>query len=163
MKKLFLLVLFLILVPIMGTVEAGPGLCRATSTSLTWANLKDVPCSVTLDGSTRAVLNSEDVAVGVIKNESRFAYTNIVLAAPTTTVVKSGAGLLHVITVNKSTALGVIQCFDNTSASGNIIATITQPAAVLQSQIVLWYDTTFSLGLTCVTSIAAQDITVSSR
>ena len=88
---------------------------------------------------------------------------NIVLAAPTTTVIKTGAGMLHLIQINKTTALGVITCYDNTAASGTLIGTITQPAAVLASQITLIYDVNFSIGLTCVTATAAQDITVSYR
>lgn len=112
------------------------------------------------------VLNTfagEDVANDVRKVEQRFAYRNIILAAPTTTVIKSGPGFLHLITVNKSTALGVIICYDNTVGSGPIIMTNTQPAAVLETQFTLHYDVAFTVGLTCVTSGAAQDITVSSR
>lgn len=108
-------------------------------------------------------LAGEDVANDVLKVEQRFAYKNITLANPTTTVVKSGPGLLHLITVNKTAASGVITCYDNTAGSGTVIATITQPATLLASQISLPYDVAFSVGLTCVTATAAQDITVSYR
>lgn len=91
------------------------------------------------------------------------SFVNITLAAPTTTVIKSGAGVLRTITVNKTTALGVIQCFDNTAASGTVIATITQPATVLATSLSLIYDIAFATGLTCLTSTAAQDLTVSFR
>jgi hypothetical protein len=57
----------------------------------------------------------------------------------------------------------VITCYDNTVASGNVIATITMPATLLASQIVLDYDVVFNLGLVCVTSVAAQDLTISYR
>lgn len=105
----------------------------------------------------------EDIPNDVMKVEQRFGYINIVLAAPTTTVVKSGAGFLHAVNINKTANTGVITCYDNTAASGTVIGTITQPAAVLASQVSMIYDVTFSLGLTCVTSVAAQDITISYR
>lgn len=109
------------------------------------------------------LLAGEDQTAGVTKVEQRFSLTNITLAAPTTTVIKSGAGFIHLITINKAAATGVITCYDNTAGSGTVIATITQPAAVVQSQDTLIYDGTFATGLTCVTATAAQDITVSWR
>lgn len=108
-------------------------------------------------------LAGEDLTNDVLKVEQRFSYTPITLAAPTTTVVKSGAGFLHAIIINKATATGVITIYDNTAASGTIIATITQPAAVLATSYVLPYNVSFATGLTIVTSAAAQDITVSWR
>jgi hypothetical protein len=59
--------------------------------------------------------------------------------------------------------LGVIAIYDNTAGSGTLIGTITQPAALLASQVDLAYDVKFSTGLTIVTSGASQDITVSYR
>ena len=59
-------------------------------------------------------------------------YTNV--ASATTTAVKSGAGTLHSITVNKAVASGVITVYDNTAGSGTKIATITNPATLLHSQ-----------------------------
>ena len=50
------------------------------------------------------LLAGEDLANDVLKTEQRFSYLNIVLAAPTTTVVKSGVGFLHAITINKDAA-----------------------------------------------------------
>ncbi len=105
----------------------------------------------------------EDLTNDVMKCEEQFSYTNITLAAPTTTVVKSGAGLLHCIQINKAVATGVITVYDNTAASGTVIATITQPAAVLATTQNCLYDVKFNTGLTVVTSTAAQDITVSTR
>jgi len=116
-----------------------------------------------MDVNEKTLLAGEDLTVGVMKVEQRFNATNITLAAPTTTVVKSGAGFLHAIIINKTTATGVITIYDNTAASGTIIATITQPAAVLATSYVLSYDVSFATGLTIVTSTAAQDITVSWR
>jgi hypothetical protein len=84
--------------------------------------------------------------------------TNITLAAPTTTVVKTGQGILHSITFNKPVATGVVTVYDDTAASGTVIATITTPANPMP--VTLTYDRHFTVGLTVVTATAAQDITV---
>lgn len=91
----------------------------------------------------------------------KYNYTNITAAAPTTTTIKTGPGILHAVIINASAATGVITIYDNTAASGNKIATITTPASVVESQYVLLYDVEFLVGLTVVTSTAAQDITIS--
>lgn len=83
--------------------------------------------------------------------------TNIVTA--TTTVVKSGAGILRQIVFNKPVVLGVTTIYDNTAASGTKIATITNPAALLSQQMAIPYNVRFQTGLTIVTS-TADDITV---
>lgn len=83
-----------------------------------------------------------------------FSYTNI--SAGATTVVKSGAGVLHSITVN-TTAAGAITVYDNTAASGTKIATIAASPVIGSTFI---YDVSFGTGLTIVTA-AASDITVS--
>ncbi len=88
-----------------------------------------------------------------------YSFLNIVLAAPTTTVVQTGSGILHTITFNKPVATGVVTIYDNTSAAGTIIATITVPASPMP--VTLTYDAAYSTGLTIVTATAAQDITVS--
>ena len=81
------------------------------------------------------------------------------IAGAATTVVKTGAGVLKKIIINKAVATGVVTVYDNTADSGTKIGTITQPAAVLQSQNVLFFDLAFSTGLTIVTS-STDDITV---
>lgn len=83
-------------------------------------------------------------------------YLNIVAAA--TTVVKSGPGTLKRITINKAVANGVITIYDNTAASGTKIATITNPATLLQSYGYIEMDVRFTTGLTIVTS-STDDIT----
>ncbi len=93
--------------------------------------------------------------------EQRNTFLNITAAAPTTTLVKSGVGLLHAIIFNKPVATGVVTIYDNTAASGTIIATITTPANPLPVPLV--YDVAFSTGLTITTATAAQDITVAYR
>lgn len=110
------------------------------------------------------LIAGEDLTNDVLKVEQRFSFANIVLAAPTTTVVKSGAGFLHGITINKSLANGVITIYDNTAGSGTLIGAITKPAVLLSDTLqTAIYDVSFATGLTIVTSGAAQDITVSYR
>ena len=83
---------------------------------------------------------------------------NITLAAPTTTVVKTGQGILHTITFNKPVATGTIIVYDALTAT-NPIASITIPAS--PQPVTLHYDVVFETGLTIVTDTAAQDMTVS--
>lgn len=84
-----------------------------------------------------------------------FEYKNITTA--TTTVVKSGTGVLKAITVN-TTAAGTVTVYDNTSAAGAKIATLK--ASVLEGT--YEFNVAFGTGLTIVTG-AASDITVTYR
>jgi hypothetical protein len=88
-----------------------------------------------------------------------YLYNNI--TTDTTTVVKTGAGVLHSITINGPTAAGVITLFDNTAASGTKIGTITVPASP-QAETLL-YDVAFTTGLTILTATQTEDLTVSYR
>jgi hypothetical protein len=81
-------------------------------------------------------------------------YSNIVLAAPTTTVIKSGSGILVGVVCNTPASGAVATVYDNTAGSGTKIATILGTA-----QSSLRYDCRFSTGLTVVTSTAAADWT----
>jgi len=91
--------------------------------------------------------------------DTSYQFRNITTA--TTTTVKSGVGQLHSITVNKQVIAGTITVYDNTAASGTIIATITFGAALAgDPPITGLYGISFTTGLTIVTS-AATDITVS--
>lgn len=82
-----------------------------------------------------------------------FNYTNITTA--TTTVVKSGTGILHGIVIN-TTAAATITIYDNTSAAGTKIATIAASPAIGST---FTYNVAFATGLTIVTA-GASDITV---
>lgn len=86
-----------------------------------------------------------------------YSYNHILLAAPTTTVVKTGAGILHTITFNKPVATTVVIIYDGIDATGPI-ASVTVPASPLP--VTLTYDAAFTVGLTIVTTTAASDITV---
>lgn len=86
-------------------------------------------------------------------------YTPLNIPAGTaTTVVKSGAGLFHTLTINtKGASSNVITVYDNTAASGTLIATIdgtTGPITYL-------YDVAFATGLTVKsTTGTGADMTV---
>lgn len=81
------------------------------------------------------------------------------ITGATTTVIKSGAGILRRIVFNKFIALGVATLYDNTAGSGTVLATVTLPAALLASNGSIEYNLNFATGLTIVTS-AAFDMTV---
>lgn len=87
-------------------------------------------------------------------NES-YRYTAINTA--TTTVVKSGTGVLHSLSVAAGT-LGAITVYDNTAGSGTTIMRTFTPTVA--GNFVL--DVAFSTGLTIVTA-AATVVTVSYR
>lgn len=76
-----------------------------------------------------------------------------------TTLVKTGAGILHSITFNKPVATGTVKIDDALTDTTPVIGTITIPASPMP--VTLFYDLAFSVGLTIVTGTAAQDITVS--
>lgn len=86
-----------------------------------------------------------------------YSYAHIILAAPTTTVVKVGEGILHTITINNPVATEVIIIYDGINAT-NPIGSITIPASPMP--VTLTYDASFTVGLTIVTTTAASDITV---
>ena len=93
-------------------------------------------------------------------NSDMNAFTYIVTAA--TTVVRTGAGILHAITCNKAIAAGTITIYDGLTAAGTKIGIVTHPATLLQNHYTLIYDVAFTTGLTIVTA-EANDITVSWR
>jgi hypothetical protein len=88
---------------------------------------------------------------------SAYKFLNIVLAAPTTTVVKTGPGILHTICINTTAATGTVTIYDNTAGSGTKIGTIT---AFASTNPCFTYDAGFTTGLTIVTATAANDLTV---
>lgn len=112
--------------------------------------------------SLGTAIRGEDPANDVMKTEQQMNYTHITAAAPTTTVVKSGAGLLHSIDFT-AVATGVITIYDNTAASGTVMRIITSPATILQNEVNKILNLKFTIGCTIVTSTAAQDIAVGTR
>jgi hypothetical protein len=87
-----------------------------------------------------------------------YSYQNI--TTDTTTTLKSIPGYLHTVCVNTPAATGTITIYDNTVGSGTKIGTITSYASTPRC---FTYDVAFWNGLTIVTAVAAQDITVSFR
>lgn len=84
-------------------------------------------------------------------------YETNYIATQTTTVVKTGSGVLHTITIGE-TAAGAITVYDNTAASGTILAILK--ASIAEQTFTL--DIPFRIGLTVVTA-AASKLTVSFR
>lgn len=85
------------------------------------------------------------------------------IATATTTVIKTGAGVLHKVCINTYAASGTITIYNNTAGSGAKIATVTNPATLLaEGPNCAVYDAFFSVGLTVVTT-STQDITVTYR
>lgn len=87
----------------------------------------------------------------------RNQYTNI--TSNTTTLVRTGAGVLRRVTCNKAVASQVIAIYDGLTAAGTKIATITEPNPVLANQWSLAYDVCFQTGLTVVTGVS-EDLTI---
>ena len=85
-----------------------------------------------------------------------YSYKNI--TTTTTTLVKSGAGILHTLTLTKPVATGTIAIYDGIDATGTLIGTITVPANPQPST--LTFNAHVLVGITIVTGTAAQDITV---
>lgn len=86
-----------------------------------------------------------------------YNYSNI--TTQTTTLVKTGAGLLHSITFNKPTATGTVKINDALTDTTPTMGLITTPASPIP--VTLIYDVVFTTGLTIVTGTANQDITIS--
>lgn len=88
-----------------------------------------------------------------------YSFQNITTS--TTTTVKSGAGVLHLVNINADgTVASSVTVYDNTAGSGTKIATINSLA--LSGAFV--YDVAFSTGLTIVTTgTSPPDVTVSYR
>lgn len=93
---------------------------------------------------------------GVVSQASTAYYDNAYcpISTATTTTVKTGVGELHQVIVLGGT-LGAITIYDNTAASGNVIAPVFTPAAAGTYS----FDVAFTTGLTIVTG-AATAITV---
>jgi hypothetical protein len=88
------------------------------------------------------------------REATSFAY----ITTATTTQVKTGAGFLHAIIINKAAAAaGTIKIIDNTSGTTANIATIFHDTGLAPK--VLEYGIPFATGLRIVTS-GADDITV---
>jgi hypothetical protein len=82
-------------------------------------------------------------------------YNSTPITTATTTVVKTGTGIFGGIQVQGGTT-GTITVYDNTSASGKVIANFDTTVAIAPTYM---FNTGVSIGITVVTS-AATKITV---
>ena len=96
---------------------------------------------------------------GILQVETAFSFLNIA-AGQATTTVKSGAGTLRAIVFNgPATATSTLVVYDNTAASGTVIARPLATAVV--SPVSVTYDLAFGTGLTLITAVAnGADMTV---
>lgn len=104
-------------------------------------------------------------AVTLVDASARPGWSFSNLTGSATTTVKSGAGVLHSIVINRSALSGTITIYDNTAGSGTKIGTITYGVLTLLTDppINAVYDVSFATGLTLVLSGTNLDITVSYR
>ena len=124
---------------------------------LTDSQLRASAVPVSLSSSplpTGAATESTLAALNNKFNTNSFSNIN----TNTTSTVKSGAGVLKRIVVNKvGASSNTCTIYDNTTATGTIIGTIDP----VHTQMVFEYDLAFSIGLTIVTANGtAADITV---
>jgi len=120
--------------------------------------------AISVDSSGRVAVSlgtliaGEDQTNNVMRVEEWGNATNI--TTKTTTTVKSGAGFLEGITINKIGTTDTLTIYDNTAASGTVIGTITVQATTPYYP----YKARFSTGLTVVSGGGtAGDYTVVSR
>lgn len=116
-------------------------------------------------GTPYTAVSADDVAdlvtdlSGYLKTTVEYSFSHI--STSTTTTVKSGAGVLHAISVNtKGTVASIITVYDNTAGSGTVIGVVDS----LNLSGAFIFDVIFATGLTLVTTgTVAPDITVSYR
>ena len=92
-------------------------------------------------------------------NENPYAYKNVVAAE--TVTLRGGAnlppGVLGIVCVNTA-GTGTIQIFDNTAASGTLVANITATVVGYYE-----FDAQMVIGLTYIRSAGDGNITISYR
>jgi hypothetical protein len=99
----------------------------------------------------------ETDAFGNLRSAEQFVtgWNSAYIVTATTTVVKSGAGVLHAIAFGTRVATGVVTVYDNTAASGTVLYTSTAGAAVATVPLSSGpLDIAFATGCTIVTSQA---------
>lgn len=86
------------------------------------------------------------------------SYLSAHITTDATTLVKTGPGSLRSICVNTPLATGTVTVDDAITATTPTLAVITTPTG--QSPFCQTYNISFTNGLTIVTGVAVQDITV---
>jgi hypothetical protein len=107
-----------------------------------------------LQDNQQLVGDQQIASTGVFEQESVTAGKYNYISTGTTTVVKSGQGVLVAIVVGKSTT-GTITVYDNTAGSGTIITAFGTSTGAFAFQI----GAIFNTGCTVVTS-ASDQVTV---
>lgn len=111
------------------------------------------------DGTTRGRYATVESTGQLHVYQSRGSSSTRISTA-TTTVVKSGAGILRRVIVAIPVGGGsTITIYDNTAASGTVIATLSSDPNKISFNNQVTFEARFSTGLTIVTSSAA-DVTV---
>lgn len=108
---------------------------------------------------TDSAANANSQQSAPLVTQLKYSYSNI--TTKTDTVVKTGAGVLHSIIINKPGSSDTLTVYDNTAASGTKIASITVTASV---NFVFLYDVAFTTGLTITSGgTTAGDYTATYR
>lgn len=109
--------------------------------------------------TTTGALRTDSSATTQPVQQTGYNYTHI--ATNTTTVVKSGAGILHLVVINTPGATDTATIYDNTAGSGTVIAVLNDASTSAES---ITYDVNFSTGCTIVTAgTTAPDMSISWR
>lgn len=146
------------------SVHGLPGIYNATAITLSdgegAAMALDVAANVKVTLATS--IAGEDITNDVLKVEQRFT----ALHCTADTLVKTGAGFLHALTIAQTDAAptaGSIIVYDNTAESGTILYSETFDTTVFRGYTVI-IDGTFATGLYVgFTTTADVGITVSYR
>lgn len=101
------------------------------------------------------------VVLGVQGTVTLAGYNYTHITTQTTTLIKTGAGILHSIIVNSHAASCTIEMDDALTHTSPVIGIITLPSTITAViPISLEYDVQFSTGLSITTGVANPDITV---
>jgi len=101
------------------------------------------------------------VIVGIQGTVTVAGYNYTHISSDTTTLIKTGPGILHSIIINTHGASATIEFDDALTHTSPVIGIITLPSTITSAiPISLEYDVQFSTGLSITTGVAAVDITV---
>ena len=144
-------------------INTATGAVTASPTANTiLARLKDILSLTVLAAGTAIIgkVGIDQVTSGA-NTVVLAGFTKAAITTATTTLVKSGAGILHGVTINsKGTVASTVTIYDALTAIGNPIAIID--SLTLSGQFV--YDINLDTGLTIVTTgTVAPNLTVSYR
>lgn len=144
-----------------GATNVGVLPAVANAAIQTWTEGNEALESVDLSGNQRVTMGTAlSQAIDSILSYP-FGHSYAHISTSTTTTVKSGAGVLHNISINTlGTVASTTTIYDNTAGSGTVIGVIN--SLTLSGAFIL--DVAFTTGLTIVTTgTVAPDVTVSYR